>query len=343
MVRRRDREPTPEEAIEIAREDNLPFWHDSPPLFAAYREKTGGAKIFPIDPEFIQKRFLLVLLDPYSTSGIAGLSDAIEFDRRFGDQGLPLLLILRLSFAFQKATGYLENLAQKSRWNFPVCYDPDGAIFEAFGVKDVPHAVVMDKGSVLAKETGPLWAQKLEPFLHRYLREGDPGLSLPIFFSPNRSEYADAGAISFGSRFPAGPDVQFTGEWKVEEEFRSTRDPKASIQFSAPAPGLSVIARSMDSAFLPAELVVDLNGVPPRDIRIEKDVERDESGNARLKLDQPRFLKALNAEGDPMARITLRFPHAHRVPVGIYGVRFHRKVPGLKAQLQAAATGPAKI
>ena len=114
MVRRRDREPTPEEAVEIAREDNLPFWHDSSPLFAAYREKTGGAKIFPIDPDFIKKRFLIVLLDPYSTSGIAGLSDAIEFDRRFGDQGLPLLLIMKLSFAFQKATGYLENLAQKS-------------------------------------------------------------------------------------------------------------------------------------------------------------------------------------------------------------------------------------
>ena len=315
----KEKEISPEEALEMARKELAPFWEGLPPLFAGVRTP-AGSQVFPIDQKFAELNCLLALIDVTQASSVAGLAEVMEFHRRFALHGLPVLLCLRAVYPYHREAGVLEVMTKKNHWPFNSCFDPDGAVFEAFGADPLPKVVLLEKGKVLAQAGGPGWFAEIEPHVHAFLRKLDPGLALyPYHVSPH-ARILDAGGIEFGESMPA--EVIAQGNWVVDGQRRVTEDPQATLRFKLKAKGMSIVAQCMDRAWLPGDVIIEVSGKPIRDSQKGVDIERNEAGASCISVDHPRAYRVLENCNESKAEILLRFPHAHRVKIAVYGARF---------------------
>jgi hypothetical protein len=317
----KDKEIPLDEALKMIRRELAPFWYGSEPLFAGVND-AAGARLFPIAPQFPDRNYLLLLTDLSCASSNQAISDFQHFLERFAQHELNFVLCLKAAYSFQLSSKYLELASKRGHWKFMVCLDADGAVASALGASAMPFAALIEKGRIIKSSGKPTWSTELEPLIHQILRSNDPGLALPLLYKSSAGSCVDAGGYDFGST--VSPDVEISGEWTLKGDLRITKDPKAFIRFRLPGNGLSVIAQSMDETFASAEILVEVNGQLVREAWTGPDLLRDELAPSTLRVGQPGSLRALEKVTESRAQVTLRFHHAHRTPVGIYGVRFHK-------------------
>lgn len=85
---------TEQEAVALARKELAKYWFGFEPLLAGIR--SGEAfSAYPLDPEFSKRAWLFVFADPTTYAGEAALDYAREWQARYAQHGLGLIVIFR--------------------------------------------------------------------------------------------------------------------------------------------------------------------------------------------------------------------------------------------------------
>lgn len=333
-----------EEAIALARRELKPFWFGSPPLLAGVHVQ-GQFSAHPLDRVFQNKGWLIFMIDPTNFSGLSRLPVINDWQRRYGMLNFGIIIVLRFPYHdIYNDRKIRETFIRAHQINSIVVVDPDGNLCNALGGtwNSLPRTVLFNRNEFLHEFSGPKCLMGAEVKIQNFLRSSDPGLPLlpplPLLdpFSYDQSSY------EFGKNFkpsqpaklriaqlPRIPTVipedmlVLTGQWQQDENKILTRDPKAAISFYSPASHVGIVAKFFHKTAENTSFVVEVNGTPTFDDFHGKDLQPpDDDGNTVIKLSQPWFYQFLKNLPPDQRQISLRFPKADQVAIGIYGLRF---------------------
>ena len=319
----KERELTRDEAVAMARSHLAPIWFGGPALFTGVRSPKG-ASVFPLDPEFAARNWIVGLIDPTCLSAMTDIQLFKDLHRRYHAHHLDFLLLLRATYGYLKQPQSIESLLKPLRLDFRVGVDPDGSAFEAFGAVEPPRALLVEKGKMNLEAPKGSWVDSIEARIQVFLRKNDCGLALFAPFNLGPSNLKDAGGFDFGDRSKSAmlSGLHFQGQWKREAERISTVDPKASIVFNCQGSELGIVAETLDTARAAAELAIELDGSSVRESHWGPDLGRTEQGLSGLNVTLPRNHYALKKLPAGAREIMIRFPEAERAGAALYGLRF---------------------
>ena len=168
-IKKRERTLTPEEFKEKQKRDYAPFWLHSEVLF--------GAKLYPVSETFKKNVTIIFLLDvaDYTTERIA--EQLLAWNQKYSK--LPWQGVL----AFQQKYAFLKNQKFFERFKNQIVFlDPFGELFERFGSKKEPVALILKNGEFISSmpllPNFPEMVFKLEMEFQKTLRLDDDGLPL---------------------------------------------------------------------------------------------------------------------------------------------------------------------
>lgn len=323
----KEKQLTPEEAVEHARRELAPYWLGTDPLLAGLRGADGKATAHPLDKAFDKKAWLIYFADLTSFDGETLLQYAREWVRRYSGYELGQLLVVRKSYSFLSSAKSLQGIFRKPPDAFPVAIDSDGLLTEAFGGGKAvyPAVKLLHQRKVVFDHSGPEWFRGLEKEMQQFLRLKDPGLPLAPPFEPAGSYPHDVSTAELGAGVRSSI-FKFTGKIAQEQERVVAQDPSATIRFTSSASRVSIVAQSVSSTEEPSRVRVELNGDTVYDAVAAADLSFGDDGGSEIKVRQGRLHHALHSLPiDKGREITLRFLDADRLPVAIYGARFSNK------------------
>ncbi len=356
--KKKEKELTPEEAIQFAKTELAPFWLGSPPLIAGVRNNQQ-ASVVPLDPKFLKKNWLILFVDSTSFSGETAVFYIKEWFRRYHTNHLYTLIVYVSTYRYFQSPEYLHRQKEWQNLGFPVVIDVDGTLAAAFSASDMPKIILLSQNKMRLSHSGKDWLKETELKIQRFLREPDPGLPLlPLFEvlkgkailskDSYRMELGYGPKIGksvkyFPSAFQAQSDSEirsghFTtqqpeklpddqiylyGKWSQDSEKVFTSDPHAVIGFRSSASRVSFVAQSLDKGSDLAVAFVEVDAAPAYDAIAGFHLILDEAGRSLVKLGSAHLYHILSSASDKNTKeIILRFPQANIVPVGIYGFRF---------------------
>jgi len=343
---------TAEEAVELAKKELEPFWIGLSPLIAAVRTE-NTVSLHPLSNDIATKVWLILFLDPTEYSGETCLHFAREWYRRYQSLGIHILCVYRPPYQFLRSQDLVTLFNRKQQITFPVAIDAEGLLSVAFGAEVLPKVVLLHQGKVSFESSGVNWADDTEKKIQDFLRISDPGLPLLRSFRLSKQSVQDVEQIEFGrnasakvlAKFPAPgfnpattleptefksnrrPDVMklgeffISGKWLQEDERVVTHDPSAVLGFRSSASRVSLIAQSLAKSTEMAKVVFEVNGSTVYEAIAGEALQMDEDGHSLVKVEGGNIYHALVNLPPEDREITIRFPHADRVPVGIYGIR----------------------
>ena len=324
---KKDEQMTLSEAMAQAKAELTPFWHGSPPLLIGLNVN-GKSQIFPLEEAFKKQNWLIYLLDATDFSGRGMLVYAREFHKRYGNLGLNSMAVFRSGYSYFKNKKVIEGLLKRQEISFPVAVDPDSNVFAGFGVEIAPKVILMEHGTPVIEQAGEKWIEGFELSVQAFLRKTDPGLPL---FPP----FSAGGLKKDISRFdlnkkalPGIPKglVKVTGKWSLEDDRAKTADSKATLAFTSTAEDVTIIVQTeAQSPVENSKIIIEINGAPSRQTYAAKDLIFDEDGHSCFRPEIARLYHVLEGMQKGHKEITLRFPNAERIPVGIFGMRFSEK------------------
>jgi hypothetical protein len=334
-IRRREKPLTPQEAIDLAKKELFPFWFGSEPLLAAVQ--TGEtAQAFPLDSSFALRPWLLLFLDPTDLTAVDAFTFARFCAQRYEAQRLGVITFLRAQYSFLNAdwirkwtnsfTGQFSN-------SFIAALDKGGAMARSFQVQRYPALLLMNQGHV-AFNRQENWFESAEIEIQRFYRAADPGLPL---FPPLRVDEpltANVGSLEFSKLDPRA--CVLSGKWMQEGDAMVTYDPQATVEFTAPASKLGIVAQAVRKMDLQAtaEITVELNNeygkavVPAQDLHVDSrthesvGVDHREKCRATLVVGDARIYSLFKNLPVTHREVRLRFPEAASTGVALYAVRF---------------------
>jgi len=299
----------------------------------------------------MQASRLMFFVDPTTMAGEAAILYAREFHRRYKNNHLEMLLVLRPAFGYFFDPKCIENLIRKEEITFPVVIDAEELLFAAFDVKRGPKIILLHEGKKSVELSGIENFKAAELQLQNFLRNQDPGLPLFRPFEPSVPTLNDVSKIDFGrtgsAKFPS-PGFNFPaasafgtaafnlpppkklkegeffiqGTWMQDPDRIATSDSESLIQIHLPSPGLVLVAQTLSKTHELVKVIVEVGGVPAYQDISGDDLHLDDEGHSVVKIDGPRLYFTLKGLPSHERDVTLRFTHAERVPVAIYGIRF---------------------
>ena len=333
----KEKELTPEEAVEEARAYLKPFWHGSIPLICG--SKVGNQiNAQPLEPTITKGAWFLFFADPTDSSGKFSLAYLREFQNRYEDSGVKFLWIFKPHYKFFTLPRTVEQMTKKSQIRVPVVVDDEGHLSAAFGAKDLPKVVLLNDGKVMINGEGPNWMESTEATLQKFLRLNDPGLSFLHVYKPMTKFSRDIGHIEFGTgrgivlTEPMKPQIvnkvelTIKGKWTQDEDKITTSDPTASISFISPGSGLSLMCQSITRDQEWTSFVIEINNMPVHELNRGVDLSSDDDGRSIVRVEALALYHAAHALPETSREITLRFPQAKRVPAGFLGLRFSEAI-----------------
>jgi hypothetical protein len=320
----KEKQLSPEEAIEMARRDLAPFWFGSPPLLAGVRGEDGRASVHALDPGFERRAWMLLFADLTAYAGETLLQFAREWTRRYSPYDLGLTLVVRPSYSFISSAKALPPLLRKSSEAFPIVVDHEGLILDAFGgAAGLPRAKLLQQRKILFENSGSQWFEGTELALQKFLRSADPGLPLSPAFEPQGDLPLDVSQLELGARFKQTA-AKLSGKITQEPDRVVIADPHAEIRFDSPSARVSLVGASASASHEIAHVRVELNRDPVFDAAAAPDLSFGDDGGSEVKVGDARLYHVLQALPDKARAVTLKFPNADRVPVALYGIRFGR-------------------
>ncbi len=204
----KEKELSEEEAISLAKKDLMPYWYKSTPLVTGIRTN-GRTILLPLDSEFSKKAWIAILVDPTDFSGELAITYACEWQRRFHNLPVGMLMVLISPYEYLRESQAISHLIDKFQVKFPVVHDFDGALAEALRLKTLPKIVLVNSSSYAIEHEGRDWVDQVETEIQNFLRSTDPGLALlPEFHLPRRTEN-DFLRLEFGFSPKFGKARQF--------------------------------------------------------------------------------------------------------------------------------------
>jgi hypothetical protein len=349
--KKKERELSQEEAIELARKELEPYWLGSKPLLAAVKPGQGAeVQAFPLDPIFVKNRWLIALLDPTTFSGETTLFYLREFFRRYADHDLSFLLLCRSVYSYLREKKPIENMMRSYRFTFPAAIDHDGAMSRALGAKGFPRILLSTGGQFVVEREGLDWMSDFESEIQKFLRSTDPGLPLLPIFQPSEVLQKDTHRLEFGKgrgapipepgfkmtskkimagvfkgtrpqKMPEG-GLFMSGQWIQDEDYILTADPTAQLGFRSPGAYLSVVAQALSKNQDAGKVAFEINHSLVSEQMVGPDMGFDVDGLSVVEVKAPRLYHALVRLPVESREVTLRFPTANRTPVALYGIRF---------------------
>jgi hypothetical protein len=321
----KEKQLTPEEAVEQARKELAPFWLGTEPLLAGVRGADGKAAAHPLGKAFDEKSWLLFFADLTDFSGEVAVKQVRQWIRRYSAYELNILLVARRSYSFLNSAKDLQAMLGRSVEHFPVVLDVDGLIGEAFGVNGLPLPVLklLHKRKVIFERSGPdRWNQGVEKELQGFLRLSDPGLPLAPPYEASATEPRDTASAELGAR-NRSPQLKITGKAIQEADRVLIQDPATVVRFASAHPRVSLVAQSPAQGDQYSRVRIELNGDTVYEAVVGADLAFGDDGGSEVRVGEARLYHVLQALPAGKEReITLRFPDADRLPVALYAVRF---------------------
>jgi len=349
---------TEEEAIALARSQLTPFWNGSVPRFAAIRQPGGAVSVHPLDKEFVQGSWMIFFLDPLCYDGQAFARLAREWNRRYSSKTVGSIAIIRVTYPFQLAPGYLDVLRKSFSIPFALVLDVEGLLSTAFQAGGTPWILLLEAGKPVSSFGADRALGEGETAIQRFLRSHDPGLPLAplmegidgalrdiarfdfadpaVFPKPGfvsdpgaKADAASHLAADFGPEM-AGPEAypfqgfRISGRWEKDGPRITTSDPGARISFRCPGTHLSIITESLaPDAAHSAEVVIELDGKPVFDAASGPHLEMTDEGRTVIcpEIGKVRVFEALADLPERNRNVDLRFPGADAARVALYGIR----------------------
>lgn len=326
------KELTREEALEKAKQEVSHQWLNSSPLIGAF-PAGGKLQLFPLDPIFQKQGWLIFFKDPTHPSAPHEWKILHEFHKRYSDYGFNIILVLDPHYSLVREKEFTEALVRKNGLTFPIVIDTNRALAQCFGLavtgsaERPTHSVVHFPNEKTVSHKGVGWSEPLEKVIQTYLRNKDPGLPLPPIFEPATLPGVEIDRTDFfrGAAEPV-PELHFeyAGIWYQEGDRLVTADTHATLSFQCPSSHFTLVARALARSSNVARVQVEVNGAPVPVGFADRDLQADDDGGLRIRLEEPRPYSVLQNLPSNLRKITLRFPNADRAAVGIYGVSYWR-------------------
>ncbi len=345
--KRKQKELTLEETLELVKKERAPFWIGSPPLVAGV-SFDGVASLHPLDAGLATHDTTLVFADPTKWSGEIALAYLFEWHRRFHAFGMRFILVLKVPAPAWIEPKTYERYIEVNRIKFPTVLDNDGGLQAGFGFRGEPLCVFLHEGKPVFSLDGVDKFPELEVRFQDTLRAGQPGLPLAPRFRYTGPKHADSrelnlrknGGAVLGKREDAeilakknrqswidtlkDESVVLTGEWKEDGDSISTQDSKAELSIKITDPGLAVLARSVARGGEMSKCMVEIDGGPIVDTFAGRDLAFDERGHSFLEIRTLQLFRVFQDLPLKMREVTFRFPFAKQIPVAIFGFRMSR-------------------
>ena len=168
-IKKKERMLTPEEFKAKQKRDYESFWINSHVLF--------GANLYPVDDAFTKQVTILFLLDPADFTTERVIEIIQTWKTKYDKLQWDCVLTFQQKYAFMKNPKFYERFK-----NQKIFIDTFGELFERFGSKSEPVAVVLKNGEFISSM--PLlpnfleMSYQLEQQLQSTLRMDDIGLPL---------------------------------------------------------------------------------------------------------------------------------------------------------------------
>jgi len=348
----KEKELSQDEAIELAKKELAPFWFSSTPQFAGVKTEEGF-QVFPLDPEFLKKAWLLFFVDPTDFCGEASFVYAKEWHKRYNAHQLGIVLIMTPAYQYLQTPAAVAAIVEKNQLTFPVVLDSEQAIAGAFKAQSLPKILLLSHGRTFFEYSGKNWLGQTEIEVQNFLRSTDPGLPLLPVFQPLKAPVGDLKRIEFGFLSKQGEgiinpapgfeksdtgvrrgdfhglrpkslgadEIFVSGSWMQDSEKIATSDPNAMIIFRTSASRVSGVAQSLAKPSEIPMISIEIQGAPAYDAIAGEHMLMDDSGKSVAEVSTTRLYHFLANLPNQDREITLRFPNADVASVALYGLR----------------------
>lgn len=348
----KEKELTREEAIALAKKELSRYWFGSTPLFAAI-EKEGQRSLRPLDKKFEDGRWMVFVADPTHFSFDVCIPYIHEFHHRFHLNDLSFLVVLRSEFEFMRTERFISSLQRRYHWSFPVAVDAEGLITQTFGIKSWPFVMVSDRSQMVLEAQGLKELAALEPGLHGFLRQADPGLPLQSPFQLQEKLADDLRSFNLGigstcriqkgvfqvlkedleeGVFPSltvpqrqellkEHDLVLEGKWLRDKDKLWTEDKSARLAIELRGTQLRILGQSTSKKNDSTKVLLESQELGIPEYQVGPDMGVDDEGKSGVRLDQPKLLHLINREDTQPMTILFRFPQAERAGAALYGFR----------------------
>lgn len=333
--KKKEKELTEKEALMQARIDLAPCWYRSSPLLAAV-EVEGVMEVFPLEPSFSQSHWMLCFADPTTLSGQVALQLAAQWNHRYSSHSYRTVCIQEVDFPIQRERAFLEKISEEFKLIFPLALDRDHALAKGFSLKSdalgapYPRFVFWSKGSVVWNMGLDTPFQEIEMRIQSFLRNLDHGLPLPDAWNPEVPFPREGLSVDFGKKFwnvskelQTQLKIETIGSWQQTDECFRTQDPDAKVTFYSPDPCVAILAKSVSETIGESRLQIDVNDAAVYETLSAGELRFDDSGEGSLGIETFRLYRLVQGLPADLRKVTLRFPTAKRVPVGIFSLRFY--------------------
>lgn len=322
--KKKEKDFTPHEAAELARQELRPYWFGSEPLICGATLEEGGVNPQPLDPELRSGLWVLFFSESAGASleRVEGIQK--EWERRFLPMGVRFIRVIHSYFGFTQERKIMETWISRQGIRWPAVLDQGGDLCRAFGNSLFPGAAVLFNGAIIHVGQGESWLEGAENRIASALRRGSPGLPLlpPVSDALVGLQSAGHWPLFEGSAWISQAGVELVGKWKLEKDRIVTSDPTAELRFHSPGSAVCLIASSHSEDQTPTRILFSMQGTPFQESFLGESALLDDEGRSGATLAQPQEYRLLRGLPERMREITIHFPNARTTSVRVYGLEF---------------------
>src|SRR5690606_27299132 len=120
--KKKEKELSEQEAIDLAKKELSPFWFGTSPQIAGVKINDQYS-VLPLDPEFNEKSWVVFLLDPTTFSGESALELAKVWQQRYLSNQLHTLIIMTPTYEFLTQIETIDNWLESKSLPYVICVD----------------------------------------------------------------------------------------------------------------------------------------------------------------------------------------------------------------------------
>lgn len=320
--KKKEKELTPEEAISLAKSHLAPRWVGISPQ-VAITEEEGRLALYPLEKNFKQENWILVLVDPLEPESHAVFASIEQWQERYGTFGIKFLLVFTspLASLFDERQALL--ILQSAGLRASVTLDVEHQFARLFGWSAGIRIVLLSQGKRrdLYAESEPLSA--VEVRIQELLRESDPGLPLFKVLDDPPADARKIERISLKDTTRSPIKIEWKGSWSAHPHGQCTRDPQAEVRIHVKGGSLDLIAKvERDDVALESQIKVETAGVPVLDAFSGRDILSDNDGSTLSTIQKLRSYNLIQNLPPNRSPVILRMAQADLVPVVLLGIRW---------------------
>lgn len=323
----KEKELTPQQAIDLTKRELAPRWVDSPPLVAMLKSpQTQQYGIYPLDPFFPTRAWVFIFIDPFSFSAESYYWFIREWHTRYSIMGLDFLAVFSSEIPIQGGLKGKSPLSKKGSGIIPLVHDADQGFAHALEKKTKAYAVLLSQGKthfkVESQKTDAHWFQEVEKEIQRFLRsDHNPGLPLLSVIKTHQSISHETRQWFFSGAQPLPKEIEINQPYQLEADHLLIHQAKTTITFKTNDSHIAFVARVAQVDPQPTRVIVEMDRKPVFDSVSGKDIAFDESGYSYVSVSDVGFYQITKGGTEHKERsVSLHFPHADKMPVKIYKI-----------------------